>query len=446
MDNAMQKKLITVVALVACFAVYASFAQEPAPAGGDAPAPAPAAPAEQPAVAPAAPAESSDGSAMSGVKATLEREKMKREREKNELLVRERELQDKVTEFEAEERELLAQIPALQKSLDEARAKEQEAYATLTKVGDEYNTAEAREKQEFKARILAEANAKNETEYRTLLARHEKDTAFVARNRWTREDFHDLVLVMDPENPSRKIRFRGRGDDSISGSYPTVNFDTGKKTWHDFPGGASFSVKIGGENPFLADISVHPGSDTLSIGSTNTVDWDIHIHIAKDFQPAKDATSRFRLVAVAWPVDIGRKSCWQVGDPPMFEPTPKPELKVATEETPEIKKQIEEWTFKNPGHIQKLADAKMELKQAKQLVRVTQARVPKVEERVKRKLADIAERKREVEVQLEEVQNMLEEYKDDTVTPPAEEGADDLENAGAGAGAGGGNAGGLDTF
>ena len=425
MDKVMQTKRIAAVALIVLLTVGISFAQAPAPAEGSAPAAAPATPTEQ-----------VEESGSSNVKVTLEREKMKREREKTELLGRERELKDQVTEFEAEERELLAQIPALQKSLDEARAKEQESYATLTRVGAEYSEAEVREKQEFKDRVLSEANAKYDAEYRALLAQHKKDTDFVARNRWTREDFYDLKLIMDPDEPSRSIRFRGRGSDLISGTYPTVNFDTGKKTWHDLPGGASFSVAIGGENPFLADASIHPGSDILSTGSTNAVDWDIHIHIAKDFDPPKDATSRFRLVAVAWPVDIGRRTCWQVSEPCLFEATAKPELQVATEETPEIKGVLEKWTYSNPGPIQKLADAKLELKQAKQLVRVTQARVPKVEERVKRKLAEIKERKVEVEKQLEEVQNMLLEYQEETPEQP-EGGGDDLESAGAGTNAAG---------
>jgi len=411
----MQKAMTILLALVL---LGARAVAQDAPAAPAAPV-APGSPA--PAVAPAAAESPADALA---VQEQLRRDRERRKQQEAEIQAKLVEAKMKMEELKAREKQQESEIPRLDKDLALAKARMEDAYRTLSTVSIAYVSAEAKERDANRDKVIGEFQAVYDKNYKEQLNRHESDLDFIARNKWSPADFDHLELPVSKEDSSRVLVFDGANGNKVSGWFQTMGFEAGVKTWHQIPPDATFSPLVQNKNPFVADVSLHLGVDLLKCGSTNMLDWDIHVFIGKDFTKQAGDSNRYELVGFSWPVDLGRPVCWQCGEPPVFHLTPRPVQKKATELVPDIAAKLKEWVYADEGMKKRKEDAGLSHKTAVHTYNREDQKKPIRVDQINRKIAELKDKQKEAQKQIDDFEMMLDEYKEEVpVVPPAEAGA-----------------------
>lgn len=429
----MRNVLVTLLTLSLCgISSFAQTVQDPL-AGEQPAAPAAAAPGERggapAAAAPAAPdargtmevpaAPPPTALDDNAVKAEIEAVKARRKKEEAELKTQLEEAEQELKDLKARETMVNGEKPKIEQAIVDAKKKQDDAYQVMTDIEVPYKAAELAAKETFTRKIISDLQTKYDAEFNRVMALHVFDTNFVASHRMQVSDFADLTITLDSENPSRKIKFDGLAGNRVEGWFLTMDFERGREVWHQIPAGATFQVSMQKRNPFVADVLVHFGADLLACGSTNMLDWDVHVFVAKDFEKKESDKGRFFFVGVSWPVDLGRPVCWQKGIPPVYDVTPKPVRAIADDTVPDISKQIAEWKFDDPGWLTKRKDANVAYLAAKQSydreVILKDTRFARVE----RKLGEVQDKQKDADQKINDIKLKLEEYKEDEAVPEA---------------------------
>lgn len=347
------------------------------------------------------------------VKRQIEEEQASRRKEKEELEEKKRLAEDELAKLQGVQAQLEDEIPAFERSLDRAKEHLQECYTSLSEISLWYNQKEAEAKAAFISKIISELQAIYDGRFRTQKAAFDRDEKFIADKRWHDEDLRRVQLAVGDDVQAGKLNFEGGARNEVSGVFPIADFDEGSVLIHEVPHGATFSAHVQLANPFVAALTIHPGMDIIGVGSTNTADWDVDVFVAKDFSKESDAGIPLDIVAVRWAIDVGRTTCWQVKDPPVFDPTPMPVHTNVDEAIPVIAKQIEEWVFPDLGAKQKRDDAQQAVKSAIHAEKVIARRRPRLIEKVTRKLEENAKEQGQVQDQIAEIDSILVEYEID---------------------------------
>lgn len=354
------------------------------------------------------------------VKAEVEAVKAKRKKEQAQLEADLAEAEENLKGLLAREAQLNLEPGKIKQDIADRKARMDETYQAMTDIEGPFRTAEQAAKEVFKKKIIGALQKKYDAEYNEILAKHMADTAFVEANRIKPAEFDKLTVSLDPENPSHEIRFEGGAGNSVSGWFMTMNFDRGQKVWHPIPAGATFRVNVPKRNPFVADVLIHFGSDILGCGSTNVLDWDIHMYIGKNYEKKDGEKDKMFFVGVSWPVDLGRPVCWQSGVGYVYDVTPKPVRAIADESTPDIAKQIAEWVFDDPGWLKKKKDAVLDHEAKKRdhgrSIILSESRLA----RNTKAINDCKDKQKEEQDKIDDIKRKLEEYKEDdpTALPP----------------------------
>jgi hypothetical protein len=342
-----------------------------------------------------------------------------RAKEEAELKAQREEAQQDLLEQQAKEKQYQSQLPKIDEAIDEYKKKADAALQAQADLEPLYRAAEATVKESFVRKVIGELQAKYDEEFRRALAVYTDGTNFVARNRINLAEFDKLQVALDPSDATRMIRFDGLHKNEVSGCFPTMNFALGQTVWHQIPNNATFQATVQKRNPFVADVLIKFGADILRCGSTNMLDWDIHMFIGKDFTKKDGEKDKFMILGVSWPVDLGRPMCWQCGIPPVFEVIPKPVRAVAGEATPEIAKQISEWVFSDPLWLTRKKEAIAQNRGKHRDLEHAVAVKNTQTERIGRNIAESKEKQKEIQQKIEDINNKLIEYQEDAVEAPA---------------------------
>ncbi|MEI6217609.1 MAG: hypothetical protein WCP86_01785, partial [bacterium] len=225
-----------------------------------------------------------------------------RAKEEAELKAQREEAQQDLLEQQAKEKQYQSQLPKIDEAIDEYKKKADAALQAQADLEPLYRAAEATVKESFIKKVIGDLQAKYDEEFRRALAVYADGTNFVACNRINLAEFGKLQLALDPTDSTRVIRFDGLNRNAVSGCFPTMNFALGQTVWHQIPNNATFQATVQKRNPFVADVLIKFGADVLRCGSTNMLDWDVHMFIGKDFTKKDGEKDKFVLLGVSWPV------------------------------------------------------------------------------------------------------------------------------------------------
>lgn len=354
------------------------------------------------------------------VKAEVEAVKAKRKKEEASLRSDLSEAEDNLKGLLAREEQLNREPDKIKQDIADRKARMDETYQVMTDIEGPFRADETRAKDAFVKKLIGELQTKYDAEFDRVMAAHAADMSFVAANRMKPSDFDDLTVSLDAANPARSIRFEGRNGNKVSGSFVTMNYDRGQKVWRQIPDNATFQVTVQKQNPFVTDVLVRFGSDLLACGSTNVLDWDVHVFVGKNFKKKDGDSGKMYFIGVSWPVDLGRPVCWQSGVPLVYDVAPKPVRAIADDTTPEIAKQAGEWVFDDPGELKKKKDAILANETAK---RDHQRAIILSENRLARNaklISDCKDKQKEEQDKIDDIKRKLAEYMEDdpTAEPP----------------------------
>lgn len=357
------------------------------------------------------------------VRAEVEEMQKRRKREKDELMGQLQDYEQELKDLKAKEDPIKGEIPKVDEAIAACKKQVDEALQAMNDVEVPYKVAEKAAKEAFLKEVVDKLQAKYDGEFSSVMAKHTADTNFVATCRITPADLEDLTITPDAKCPARVIRFDSRNKHTVSGWFVTMDFERGQKVWHQIPDNATFHASVQKQNPFVADMLVHFGSDILRCGSTNVLDWDIHVYVGKDFSRKHEGKNQFFFIGVSWPADLGRRVCWQSGEPPVYDIAAKPVRAIADESTPEISKKLADWVFDDEVWKIKKNSAVVAHKAKKRSydheVAVRESRLQKID----KKLGDNKDKQKEVEQKIIDTRAKLEEYKDEekveSTAPPS---------------------------